>query len=156
MKFKIIAVGKTKSSHWQLAERDYTERIQRYAQIEDISVKEASHDSLRNEELVKQKEGGEILNKIDQSDFVIALDRRGTQFHSEKFARFLQEKMLHGTSTFNFLIGGPLGLATDVLDKADLVLSLSELTFPHEMAKVVLLEQIYRALTIMKGEKYHK
>lgn len=121
------------------------------------SVKEAPQHSLRNDDLVKQTESEEIARKLSGEEFVIALDKRAQQLSSERLAEFFQTSMLHGNNRLTFIVGGPLGLSEDFLStNANRILSLSEMTFPHEMAKVVLMEQIYRALTILKGEKYHK
>ncbi len=155
MKVKIISIGKIKEKCWQLAEVDFTKRIQRYVKFQQISVKDASAEA-KNLDTIKKIEGQRILDKITSDDFVIVLDKSGSQMESMKFAEFLQNKMLHGISKFTFVIGGPEGLAKDLIDKANLHLSLSKMTFPHELFKVMLLEQIYRSLTIIKGEKYHK
>lgn len=122
-----------------------------------IAVKEAPQHSLRNDELVKQAEAVEISRRLSDDEFVIALDRQAQQLSSEGLAEFFQSSMLRGNNRLTFVIGGPFGLFKDFMDKrVNRILSLSEMTFPHEMVKVILVEQIYRALTILKGEKYHK
>ncbi|MFQ5825297.1 MAG: 23S rRNA (pseudouridine(1915)-N(3))-methyltransferase RlmH [bacterium] len=156
MKIKIISVGKTKEKYWQMAEADYAKRIQHYAELQQVSVKEASLDTLKNNELVKQTEANKIQEKIRKEEYVVALDKSGIQMDSEKLAEFFQKKILHGNNRINFIIGGPLGLPDDFLNQSDMTLSLSRMTFPHEMTKVILLEQIYRAFSILHGEKYHK
>ena len=156
MKIKIITVGKTRKNHWQLAEQDYLKRIQRYCELQFVFTKEASQETLRNDALVKETEAVEIKKKIEAGEFVIALDQRGKTLSSEELAEFLQDKTVQGRSRFCFIIGGPLGLSPEICQQADLVLALSKMTLPHELAKIVLLEQIYRAFTIMHGEKYHK
>lgn len=156
MTIKIITVGKTKEKYAQLAEAEFAKRIKRYAKLQQSFVKDTPIDSVRNVMLVKDQEAGKIAEKIMASDFVIALDKGGKQLSSPKFAQVLQDKMLHGTSNFTFVIGGPLGLASNFLHRSDFVLSFSKMTFPHELSKAILLEQIYRAFTIMHNEKYHK
>lgn len=156
MKFKLITVGKTRAKAWQLAEQDYISRIRRYAQLQEISVREADQRALRNDELVKEQEAGRVLAKLDAADFVVALDERGEQFSSTQLADALRLKIDGGLKRIAFVVGGPLGLHSQLLRGADLTLSLSKMTLPHELAKVVLLEQIYRAFSIMRGEKYHK
>lgn len=156
MKIKLITVGKTKTKHWLAAETDFEKRIKRYAEFNSVFVKEASQKSLRNDDLVKATEAKSLLLKIEPQEFVFALDKGGKQISSQGLANFLQKKNLNGINKFAFVIGGPLGLAPEVLKRADYILSLSEMTFPHELAKVVLLEQIYRAFTILNDEKYHK
>lgn len=156
MTIKIITVGKTKEKYAQLAEVEFVKKIKRYTKLQQIFVKDTPIDSVRNATLVKDREAGKIAGKISDSEFVVALDKSGKQLSSPKFAQFLQDKMLHGTNNFSFVIGGPLGLATHFLHSADFVLSSSKMTFPHELSKVMLLEQIYRAFTIIHNEKYHK
>lgn len=156
MIIKIISVGKTQEKFWQMAKAEYARRIQRYCELRLVSVKEASLEALKNIELVKQKEVNKIQEKIGKDEFVVVVDRSGQQMQSEKWAQFLQNKMLHGLNRITFVIGGPLGLPEEFLQQCDMILSLSKMTFPFEMAKVILLEQIYRAFTIVRGEKYHK
>ncbi len=156
MKIKLITVGKTKTKHWLEAETDFEKRIRRYAEFDSVFVKEASQKSLRNNDLVKTTEAKSLLLKIEPQDFLFVLDKSGKQISSRGLANFLEKKALHGTSKFTFIIGGPLGIAPEVLKKANYILSLSEMTFPHELAKVILLEQVYRAFTILSDEKYHK
>lgn len=143
--------------YWQAAESDYAKRIRRYGNLDMIAVKEAPQHALRNDDLARQAEADEIARRLSGDEFVIALDRRARQLSSEGLAEFLQTSMLHGSNRLAFVIGGPLGLSEDFLNtRANRILSLSEMTFPHEMAKVILVEQIYRALTILRGEPYHK
>lgn len=156
MKIKIITVGKTKEKYWQIAEAIYSKRIQRYVELEQVFVKEAPLDALKNLNLVKQTEANKIQAKIEKDEYVIALNKSGIQMASEKFAEFFQKKLLISINKITFVVGGPLGLSNELLNHSDLILSLSKMTFPHEMSKVILLEQIYRAFSILQGEKYHK
>lgn len=156
LKIKIISVGKIKEKNWQLAEIEYSKRIGRYAQIEHVFVKDAPFESKKNVGKVVEFEADSILDRIKGNEFTVALDRRGKQMSSELFAQFLSSKMVHGINKVTFIIGGPLGLADDLLKQVDFVLSFSKMTLPHELSKIILLEQIYRAFSIMKGEKYHK
>ncbi len=139
-----------------MAEVEYSKRIKRYAQLEHVFVKDASFESIRNAKKVMDLEANSISAKIRQNEFTVALDRKGKQMSSRGFAEFLRAKMLHGTSKIVFVVGGPLGLSEEFLKKVDSTLSLSQMTLPHELSKVILLEQIYRAFSILKGEKYHK
>lgn len=156
MTIKLIFVGKTRAKHWQLAEEEYLKRIRRHADIQQLTVKDAAREVSRNSELAKKIEGKQLLAKVAGDECVVILDSRGQQFTSEAFADFFQTQTLHGQSRFAFIIGGPLGLSLQVLKRADLVLSLSKMTLPHELSKVFLLEQIYRAFSILRNEKYHK
>ncbi len=156
MKIKLLTVGKIRTGYLQQAQEDYARRIKRYAEIALVEVKDAPQNSLRNTELVKRAEAGEIRKRITTGEFVVAMDSRGKQFSSVEFADFFRRKTLHGKSRFCFVIGGPLGLEDDFITQANSVLSLSKMTLPHELAKVFLMEQIYRSMSIIHGEKYHK
>ncbi|MFQ5708886.1 MAG: 23S rRNA (pseudouridine(1915)-N(3))-methyltransferase RlmH [bacterium] len=156
MKIKIITVGKLKHKHWQLAEKEYTSRIERYVQLEQVVVKNTPADSYKNVVEALASEAGSILAKIAADEFLVALAIHGEEWHSEQLTAWLREKMLHGCKKITFVVGGASGLSEEILDKAQLQLSLSKMTLPHEMAKVVLLEQLYRAFSILNGEKYHK
>jgi len=105
---------------------------------------------------VMELEANSILAKIKQDEFAVALDRQGKQISCQGFAEFLSFKMLHGASRITFIVGGPLGLSDDFLNQVDSIFSLSRITLPHELSKVISLEQIYRAFSILEGEKYHK
>ena len=156
MKIKLITVGKTKEKFWQQSEAEFSGRIKRYCALQEIRIKDSGLNPEKMAEKVREAEGTEILTHVQSGEYLVAMDVGGKQLSSEEFAQFFQTKMLHGTSRFTFVIGGPLGLPDSLLQKVDFRLSLSKMTFVHEMARVILLEQIYRAFTIIKGEKYHK
>lgn len=156
MKIRVLTVGTTRTQHWQAAEREYAARIGRYADFSQDFVREADLKSLRNDELAKQQEAKHLQKKLVTDELFIALDAGGKPISSETFADYFSQNALQGRSRFVFVIGGPVGLDGEFLRCADFVLSLSRMTLPHELAKVVLLEQIYRAMTILRGEKYHK
>lgn len=142
-----------------MAVEEYTKRLSRYCKTELIQVQdEKTPDgaSLAEEEAVKEKEGERILNKIPDSAYVIALAIQGKMLGSVEFAEKLDTLGLHGTSQIAFVIGGSLGLSDAVMKRADFSLSFSAMTFPHQMMRVILLEQIYRAYRIINGEPYHK
>ncbi len=156
MLIRIINVGKTKARHWQLAEAEYIQRIQKYSDLQQATVKDATREAMSNPDLAKEVEGKNLLAKISADEYTVALDSRGQQLSSEQIADFFQTRTVRGISKFAFVIGGPLGLSLQVLKKAGMVLSLSKMTLPHELSKVILLEQIYRAFSILRNEKYHK
>ena len=156
MKIKIIVVGKTRESFLQQGEAEFLKRLRRYAKCEIVVVRAVRLTSGMNEDSARQKEGERILQKCDANEWTVVLDCDGQQMSSEKFASFLQQRMNNGITTMTFIIGGTLGLAPNVLQRANIVLSLSRMTFTHEMMRLFLFEQIYRAFTILKGEKYHK
>ena len=139
MKIRIIAVGKLKKGYVAQGVNDFKERIAHYTSLEIIEVEQ---------ENMPRYLSGKFFN--------IALDRNGKQFNSEDFAKFIEGKMVHFNKDLAFFIGGADGFSGDVVKSCDFLLSFSKMTFPHEIARLLLLEQIYRAFTIIKGEKYHK
>lgn len=159
MKIYIISAGKLKEKYWNMAVEEYSKRLSRYCKLELIQVpdeKTTEGASSAEEEAVKVKEGERMLAKIPDSAYVIALAIEGKQLDSVTFAQKIEELGVRGTSQIVFVIGGSLGLSDAVMKRADYALSFSTMTFPHQMMKVVLLEQIYRAYRIMNGEPYHK
>ena len=159
MNISIICVGKIKEKYWNEAIAEYSKRLSRYCKLEIIEVadeKTPDNAPLAIEEQIKKKEGDRILANIDPSGLVIALAIEGKKYSSEKFSEYIQEQGVRGISHIQFVIGGSLGLHTSVLSRADSKISFSDMTFPHQMMRVILLEQIYRAYRIMRGEPYHK
>ena len=156
MKIKIITVGKTKEKFLQFGEKEFQQRLARYCQIEWITVKEEKIIAGKSDQQIKANEAERILEKIAPKSWKVALDRTGKPMSSEDLAAWLQKKMNEGTSEFEFIIGGALGLDPIILNSVNQVLSLSQMTFTHEMSRLILLEQLYRAFTILRGEKYHK
>lgn len=157
MKITIIQVGKTKQSFFQESEQEYLKRLQPYAKIEIITLKEGqgSKNNPSEKEIFKQKEGQEILKHLPNKIFLVILDERGQSFSSLKFAEILKQKMDKGESHITFVIGGAFGLSSEILGKANLQLSFSQFTFTHEMIRTLLLEQLYRVFTIIQGKTYH-
>lgn len=155
---KIICVGKFKERYWEAASAEYIKRLGAYCSISVIEVKEErlpANASAADERGVKEAEGRALLAKTSKSDYVIALDVRGRELSSEELARKIAETgFTH--STVAFIIGGSLGLSNEVRERADLCLSFGRITLPHQLARVVLLEQVYRAFKINAGEAYHK
>lgn len=151
MTFTILVVGKTKESFWKDAEAEYLKRLKKFVNIEYVIVKPEEDKNIGNNKL---KEGREILFKIPKDELVIALDSRGKQFTSEQLAGNLEGWQMNHPNT-TFIIGGTFGLSEDVLKRADLIWSLSPLTFTHETARVLATEQLYRAFTILKHLPYH-
>ncbi|MCC7196722.1 23S rRNA (pseudouridine(1915)-N(3))-methyltransferase RlmH [Candidatus Peregrinibacteria bacterium] len=158
VKITIIQVGKTKHSFFQEAEAEYQKRLKPLLNIETITLKEAEipkGDPEAGRKLVKAKEAAEIIKNIPKDSYIIALDERGKQFTSLEFASFLNERMQQSTKNLVFIIGGPYGLEEIIKSQAKLLLSFSKLTFTHECIRTLLLEQIYRAHTILGGKTYH-
>lgn len=159
MKIKIIGVGKLKENYLKEGIQEYVKRLQAYADVEVIEVEDEpipKNPSLAQEVMVKAREGRRVLDKVKQADFMILLDVAGTEMDSVDLSKYLQKQMIDGHSTIDFVLGGSLGNSEDVLERADYRLSMSRMTFPHQLARLILVEQIYRSFKIMKGEPYHK
>ncbi len=156
MKIKLIVVGKTKEKYLKMGEKDFAGRLAKYCRFEEVVVREEKILASKNEETIKGQEGERILQKLTRPGLVVALDQTGEQFSSEDLAAFIQSEMNKGTREIDFIIGGALGLGRNVIAKTSKKLSLSKMTFTHEIARVILLEQLYRAFTILAGTKYHK
>lgn len=159
MKISIISVGKIKESFYREAIAEYSKRLSSYCKFQIIEVAdEKAPDHASDVEVIqiKEKEGARIKKYIDDKAYVIALAIEGKQFDSVKFSQKLEQLMITGNSHIIFIIGGSLGLDSTILKQADLLLSFSEMTFPHQLMRVVLSEQIYRAFRIMQNEPYHK
>jgi 23S rRNA (pseudouridine1915-N3)-methyltransferase len=159
MKINIIAVGKIKERYLKEGIVEYSKRLSRYCGLQIIEVAdEPAPENLgaAQEEQVKSREASRVLDKVRDGDYLIALDVKGEKKSSEEFAAVLKKCMVSGNSSITFVIGGSLGLAPEIVRKADLKLSLSDMTFPHQLTRLILLEQIYRAFKIISGEPYHK
>lgn len=159
MKITILAVGKIKEKYFMAAIQEYCKRLSRYCKLEIIEVpdeKTPDHASEHEEDLIRAKEGERLRRYIRDGMYVIALAIEGRQTPSEGFADRLQKLCVSGQSHIVFVIGGSIGLDRRILEEADEKMSFSQMTFPHQLMRVVLLEQIYRAYRIMHGEPYHK
>lgn len=159
MRIKIVSVGRVKEKYLQVGIQEYLKRLGPYAKVEMASVADEPAPegaSPATMDQVKAKEGDRILRLLEAGHQVIALDSRGLALSSEELAQFLEERALHGQSSLAFIIGGSLGLAPEVLSRADHKLSLGRLTFLHQMVPLILLEQLYRGFKINRGEPYHK
>lgn len=159
MKIKIIAVGSIKEQYFKDAINEYIKRLTPYTKVEIVEVDDISSKAnarLKEEEQVKEKEGARLLSKIHANDYVVTLDLNQNEFDSVSFSMRLEEMFIKGQSTIVFVIGGSLGLSEQIKRRANESLTLSKMTFTHQMTRVILLEQIYRAFKIAKGEKYHK
>ncbi|AUV66201.1 MULTISPECIES: 23S rRNA (pseudouridine(1915)-N(3))-methyltransferase RlmH [Staphylococcus] len=159
MKITILAVGKLKEKYWKQAISEYEKRLSAYSKIEIIEVPdEKAPENMSDKEIeqVKEKEGQRLLAKIKPQATVITLEIQGKMLSSEGLAEEMQRRMTQGQSDFVFVIGGSNGLHEDVLQRSNYALSFSKMTFPHQMMRVVLIEQVYRAFKIMRGEAYHK
>lgn len=149
---KIICVGKIKEKFFKEAVLEYVKRIQKYTKIEIIEVNDVD---LNNPSLNLEKERDNILKYINPKDFIVTLEIEGQQKNSEELAYFI-DKTLISSPVITFIIGGSYGLHQDIKDRSNLKLSFSRLTFPHQLFRIVLLEQIYRSFKILNNESYHK
>ncbi len=159
MNITIVTVGKLKEKYLKMGIDEFTKRLGSYAKIELVEVAdEKAPESLSDAdmEIVKKKEAERILAKVGADAYVIALAIEGKMKTSEELAAGLESLMTYGRSKVVFVIGGSLGLHDNVMKRADEYLSFSKMTFPHQMMKLILLEQVYRAFRIMKNEPYHK
>ncbi len=159
MKISIVCVGRLKEKYWTAAVDEYSKRLGKYIKLDITELpdeKAPESMSAAQERQVKEKEGERILKAIKDDAFVVTLEIEGKQLTSVELADFMSEKMTRGVSHIAFVIGGSLGLSDEVIKKSDYHLSFSKMTFPHQLMRVVLLEQIYRACRINAGEPYHK
>ena len=159
MKIKVVTVGKLKEKYLKDGIAEYSKRISRFAQLEMIELADEKTPDKASEsenQKILEIEGQRILSKVGDRDFVIALAIEGKTLSSEEFSKQLEEASIKGFSTLTFIIGGSLGLAQDVKNRANLSVSFGRLTLPHQLMRLVLVEQIYRAFTIQQGSPYHK
>ncbi len=155
MKITVYAIGKLARPYWRAAQQDYLDRLRRYTALELRELKDIPARSRSRHEM-QQEESRRLQEQLPEGVSLIVLDRRGRQMSSEELAQFLESHRLRGTRRLAFAVGGPFGFSQELREQANLVLSFSKMTLPHELARIVLLEQLYRAFTILKGEKYHK
>lgn len=159
MKITIISIGKIKEKYLKDAIAEYSKRLSAYCNLTHVELPdEKAPENLSPSDMLKIKEveGNRILSKIRDKQHVYALDLDGNQRSSEEFSNEINNLQVYGSSDIVFVIGGSLGLSKDVLQRANQSICFSRMTFPHQLMKVILLEQIYRGFKIMKGEPYHK
>lgn len=159
MKVSIVCVGKIKENFYRQAVDEYAKRLSKYCKFEVIEVADEktpdkASDALENQ--IKEKEADRLLEKIRDDSYVFTLEIKGKRFTSEGFAECIQKTTVSGKSHLVFVIGGSLGLHEKVLKRSDQAISFSDMTFPHQLMRVILSEQIYRAYRIINGEPYHK
>lgn len=148
-------IGKIASPWIQNGINIFTERIGKYVKYSSIVLPDIKNAKSLSKETIKEEEGKTITANLSSSDFVVLMDERGKEFTSRGFADWIQKQMNSGRKRLVFIIGGPFGLSQEVYSKANSKIALSQMTLTHEMAKLMLSEQLYRAMTILKGEPYH-
>lgn len=159
MNITIISVGKIKEKYLNDGIKEFSKRLSKYCKLKLIEVNDERAPENLSEaemEIVKKKEGERILSKLNDSSYIITLCIDGKSLSSEEFSKQLDSLALSGNSNITFIIGGSLGLSQEVINKSHFKLSFSKMTFPHQLMKLILLEQIYRAFRISRGEPYHK
>jgi 23S rRNA (pseudouridine1915-N3)-methyltransferase len=156
MKHELLFIGKTKDRFIQEGIQEYSSRLGHYTHFNITILKDKNTSKNKNPQESIEAQGKLLLDAVPQGAIIVALDSRGQQFTSELFSQKIVDWEISGTKQVNYLIGGPDGIADVVLKSATLVLSFSKMTFTHDMVRMLLVEQLYRAYTIKNGEKYHK
>jgi 23S rRNA (pseudouridine1915-N3)-methyltransferase len=154
MKIKLVCIGKTGKSFLEDGEKEYTNRLSHYVKFEKIEIPDIKNAKSLSKDQILEKEGELILDKCSNAE-IILLDERGKQFSSVDFSNFLQEKFNYSSKDIAFVIGGPYGFSPKVYEASSRKISLSKMTFSHQMIRLFFIEQIYRSMTILKGEPYH-
>ena len=155
MKIKLICIGKTGKDFLIAGEQEYLNRLKHYVSVERIEIPDIKNAKSLSIDQIKELEGKEILSKLQSGDQLILLDENGKLFSSTEFADFLQQKFNQGGKGLVFVIGGAYGFSGEVYEKSIFKISLSKMTFSHQMIRMIFFEQVYRAMTILKGEPYH-
>lgn len=155
MKFKLICIGKTGKRFLVDGENEYIQRLKHYCKLEKIELPDIKNAKKLTNDEVKNAEGKMLLEKVEQGEQIILLDENGSTFSSVEFSKFIQKRMNQGGKGITFIIGGAYGFSQEVYDRAQFKISLSKMTFSHQMIRVIFLEQLYRAHTILRGEPYH-
>ncbi|MFT4599949.1 MAG: 23S rRNA (pseudouridine1915-N3)-methyltransferase [Arenicella sp.] len=155
MKLRIILIGKTGKDFLSKGEDEYLKRLKRYIKVERLEISDVRNAKSKSADQLKQEEGLMMLAKIENSEFVVILDEKGRDYTSEDLAKWMQNKMNHVNSNLTFVIGGPYGFSKEMYERANEKMSLSKMTFSHQMIRMILFEQLYRSFTIIKNEPYH-
>lgn len=155
MKITLICIGKVDENYVREGVQKFLTRLKHYVTFNIIEIPDIKNTKNMSHPLQKDKEGELFLKHIQHQGYVILLDEKGKEFRSIEFSRFLSQKMVAGVSAVYFLIGGPYGFSDKIRERANYSISLSRLTFSHQMIRLFFVEQVYRAFTIMKGEPYH-
>ena len=152
---KLIVIGKTKSKFLLDGEGEYQKRLKHYCKFSELIIPDVKNSGKLSKKQLKVKEGNLILECIKNGDYVILLDDKGLTLSSIDFSKFLNKKMVSSTNELVFVVGGAFGFSESVYQRANIKLSLSKMTFSHQMVRLIFKEQLYRAFSILKGEKYH-
>lgn len=152
---RLVAIGKTTSPNLRSEIADYVKRMQHYVRFEYVEIPDVKISKGMSDDQVREKEGGAIMKCIDEGAYVVLLDERGKSYSSVEFAEHLQKRFNSGGKSIVLIIGGPYGFSTQVKERSNEKLSLSAMTFSHQMVRLIAAEQLYRAMTILRNEPYH-
>ncbi len=155
MQVKLIALGKTIKNYLIEGEQEYEKRLKHYIRFEEVIIPELKKVKNLSESEIKEKEGALILGKLEASDYLVLLDEKGKEFNSVGFSDFLQKQLNSGVKTVVFVIGGAYGFSDEVYKRSNQKVALSQMTFSHQMVRMIFKEQLYRGFTILKNEPYH-
>jgi len=155
VKILLLTIGNTDKKYMKEGIDDYVKRLSFYLPFEMKVIPDIKNRSSYSTELQKEKEGQLILNQISSGDYLVLLDEHGNEYSSLEFSKWIEKKMIAGTRQLVFVIGGPYGFSNTVYQRSDIKISMSKMTFSHQMARMIFVEQIYRAMTIIKNEPYH-
>ncbi|OFX89924.1 MAG: 23S rRNA (pseudouridine(1915)-N(3))-methyltransferase RlmH [Bacteroidetes bacterium GWF2_33_16] len=155
MKVKLLCIGKTDAEFIVQGIREYEKRLKHYVSYESVYIPDVKNSKSLTENQQKDKEGELLKSYLKESDFVVLLDERGKDYSSVEFSKFIEKHMISGLKSLVFIIGGPYGFSKDIVELSNAKISLSKMTFSHQMVRMIFVEQLYRAMTIIKGEPYH-
>lgn len=155
MKIRLLTIGNTDKKYLNEGVNDYVKRLSFYIPFEIKVIPDIKNRNSLPVELQKEKEGQMILNQVLPGDYLILLDERGTEFPSLEFAKWIEKKMIAGVHQLVFVIGGPWGFSDAIYQRSDFKVSMSQFTFSHQMVRMIFIEQLYRAMTIIRNEPYH-
>ncbi len=155
MKILLLTIGNTDNKYIKEGIDDYIKRLSFYIPFETRVIPDLKNRNALSVDLQKEKEGQLIMNQVQTGDYLILLDERGTEFTSVEFSKWIEKRMIAGIRQIVFIIGGPYGFSKLIYQRSDFKISLSQLTFSHQMVRLIFVEQVYRAMTIIKNEPYH-
>ena len=155
MKILLLTIGNTDNKYIKEGIDDYIKRLSFYRPFETRVIPDLKNRNALSVDLQKEKEGQLIMNQVQTGDYLILLDERGTEFTSVEFSKWIEKRMIAGIRQIVFIIGGPYGFSKLIYQRSDFKISLSQLTFSHQMVRLIFVEQVYRAMTIIKNEPYH-
>lgn len=155
MKIKLLLIGKTDLDYLKKGLDEYAQRLKHYLPFEIFIIPDIKNTKNLSEVQQKQKEGELIINQLNPGDYIILLDEKGKEYNSVDFSEFVEKQMISGLRNMIFIVGGPYGFSDEVYQLCNSKISLSKMTFSHQMVRLIFTEQLYRAMTIIKGEPYH-